>query len=220
MKKQQFIFAALFIGSNLFFACGNGNKEAEEGSETEEKGIVENVSEAASAVKGLGAIEKAMKDVEAQTNALKTKTPVTNEELKNTLPETLDGLKRRSIRVGESAALGISTADASYSSDDASKTIDVSIMDGAGESASSITGLAFYGFNIDTEEITEDRTEKTTDYKGHRAKLTESKYNDEQTSTIEWIHQKRYLMKIEGKGYTIDQVGNLMESLNLKNLPE
>jgi len=217
--KKQILIASLLLSSSLFFACGNSNKSNEDG-ETEEPGVIESLSNAGEAVKSLSGLEKAMKDVEAQTNALKGKTPVNNDDLKNLLPETLDGLKRKSIRVGESSALGISSADATYENEDGSKTLDVSIMDGAGEAASAITGLAFYGFNTDSEEISDDRTEKTTDYKGQRAKLTESKYNEEQTSTIEWIHKKRYLMKLEGKGYTLDQVGNLMENLALSNLPE
>ncbi|WP_156306665.1 hypothetical protein [Sphingobacterium endophyticum] len=220
--KKQFLFASIILSSTLFFACGNNNNSSEsnDAEETDEKSVIENLSDAGDAVKGLSGLEKAMKDVETQTNALKAKSPVTNDELKNVLPESLDGLKRKSIRVGDSASLGISTANASYENEDGSKTLDISIMDGAGEAASAITGLAFYGFNTDSEEISDDRTEKTTEFKGQRAKLTESKYNEELTSTIEWIQKKRYLMKIEGKTYTIDQLGNLMDKLNLDKLPE
>jgi hypothetical protein len=217
--KKQLLIPTLLIGCSLFFACGSSTKNTDE-SEAEEPGVVENISNVGEAVKGLSGLEKAMKDVEAQTNALKAKTPVRNDDLKNVLPETLDGLKRISIRVGENSSLGISSANATYENEDGSKTLDISIMDGAGEAASALTGLAFYGYNTDSEEITENTKERTTDFKGQRAKLTEEKYEDEITSKIEWIHKKRYLMSMEGKGYTIDQVGDLMDKIGTGNLPE
>lgn len=217
--KKQFLFASLVLGCSLFVACGGSSKSEEEG-DSEDTGIIENISNAGEAIKGLNGLEKAMKDIEAQMNALKEKTPVSNDELKKVLPETLEGLKRTSINLGESASIGVSSANATYQNDDASKTIEISILDGAGEAASSITGLAFYGFNQDSERITDDMTEKTMEYKGQRAKLTESKFNDRQTSTIEWLHKKRYLMKVEGEGYSIDEVGKIMDNLALGNLPE
>ncbi|WP_312698040.1 hypothetical protein [Sphingobacterium mizutaii] len=217
--KKQFLFASLVLGCSLFVACGGSSKSEEEG-DSEDTGIIENISNAGEAIKGLNGLEKAMKDIEAQMNALKEKTPVSNDELKKVLPETLEGLKRNSINLGESASIGVSSANATYQNEDASKTIEISILDGAGEAASSITGLAFYGFNKDSERITDDMTEKTMEYKGQRAKLTESKFNDRQTSTIEWLHKKRYLMKVEGEGYSMDEVGKIMDNLALGNLPE
>ncbi len=217
--KKQFLFASLVLGCSLFVACGGSSKSEEEG-DSEDTGIIENISNAGKAIKGLNGLEKAMKDIEAQMNALKEKTPVSNDELKKVLPETLEGLKRTSINLGESASIGVSSANATYQNEDASKTIEISILDGAGEAASSITGLAFYGFNQDSERITDDMTEKTMEYKSQRAKLTESKFNDRQTSTIEWLHKKRYLMKVEGEGYSIDEVGKIMDNLALGNLPE
>jgi len=217
--KKHFLFATLILSGSLFISCGNSNKSTEEG-ETEDTGIIEKISGTADAVKGLSALEETMKDIQAQTDALKTKTPLSNDELKKILPEELDGLKRKSIRLGESASLGVSSADASYSNEDKSKTIDISIMDGAGESASSIAALAFMGYNVDSEEINENRTEKTTDFKGQRAKLTESQDHGEQNAKIEWIQKKRYLMKLEGKGYSIDQLGSVMENLALGGLKE
>lgn len=217
--KKQFLFASLVLGCSLFVACGGSSKSEEEG-DSEDTGIIENISNAGEAIKGLNGLEKAMKDIEAQMNALKEKTPVSNDELKKVLPETLEGLKRTSINLGESASIGVSSANATYQNEDASKTIEISILDGAGEAASSITGLAFYGFNQDSERITDDMTEKTMEYKGQRAKLTESKFNDRQTSTIEWLHKKRYLMKVEGEGYSMDEVGKIMDNLALGNLPE
>lgn len=217
--KKQFLLASLVLGCSLFVACGGSSKSEEEG-DSEDTGIIENISNAGEAIKGLNGLEKAMKDIEAQMNALKEKTPVSNDELKKVLPETLEGLKRTSINLGESASIGVSSANATYQNEDASKTIEISILDGAGEAASSITGLAFYGFNQDSERITDDMTEKTMEYKGQRAKLTESKFNDRQTSTIEWLHKKRYLMKVEGEGYSIDEVGKIMDNLALGNFPE
>lgn len=217
--KKQYLVASLLLGCSLFIACGNSNNSSEEG-ETEEKGALEKLSDAGNAIQSLSGMEKAMKEVEKHTTALKTKTPVNNDELKKVFPESLDGLKRTSISVGEMNVMNIATASADYANEDNSKTININIMDGAGEEASSLTALAFYGYNMDSEKITEDSSQKTTEYKGHRAKLTESKYNDETSSTIEWIHKNRYLMKIEGEGFTIDQVGNFMDKLDLGKLPD
>ena len=217
--KKQFFMASLVLGCSLFVACGSSNNSEEEG-DSEDTGVIENLSNAGEAIKGLSGLEKAMKDIEVQMNALKEKTPVSNDELKKVLPETLEGLKRTSINIGESASIGISSANATYQDEGATKTIEVSILDGAGEAASSITGLAFYGFNQDSERITDDMTEKTMEYKGQRAKLTEEKYYGKQTSKIEWLHKKRYLMKVQGEGYSIDEVGKIMDNLALGNLPE
>ena len=215
--KKTLIYPAILLSCAITFSCGNSNKESKD-TEQEESQSEESVSEPIGAIKSLTALESKMKDIEKHMNELKSKTPLSNDILKQAIPESIFDLKRKSLEVGGASSMGLSNAEADYENADGTKTIELTITDGAGEAASAFISLAMMGYAADSEKTDDEGYEKTQEYKGHRAKLSEYTYDGTKESTIEWVYSNRFLVKLNGKGYSIEELGKAMESLNLSVL--
>ncbi|ERJ60105.1 hypothetical protein [Sphingobacterium paucimobilis] len=216
MKIKNVMLASL-IGAGLMYSCGN-NDAKEQDAQNNEKGVLEQIGESAEAIKGLSKLEEYTKELESRMNELKAMSPISNDVFKKVLPDTFQGLKRTSLQVGEMSALNLASGKAEYENEDQSKTIVVDIMDGAGEGGASIVSLMFMGMMNDKEEITETGFEKTMDINGTKTMVKE--YSDQGTkdSEIQWIHNKRFVVKLEGRGYSLDELTTAFKGLDLTAL--
>lgn len=100
-------------------------------------------SEMVSTAKNYSTINSSIGDMTKNIEKLKVMTPLSNEELKAALPETMAGLKRTELSVGDNAMMQISSAEAKYSEEN--KRIKLEIMDGAGETASAMVSILMMG---------------------------------------------------------------------------
>lgn len=211
------ILTAAVVSVVLTYGCGGGNAEKNQDG-TAEKSVIGQMTESAGALKELSKLEQYGKDIEQRMNVLKALTPVSNEVLKAVLPETLVDMKRKSLRVGEMSAMGVASASAEYENADDTKSLDINIIDGAGESGSGMASLMFLGFTTEREEITENGFEKTTEINGKRALVKEETDNGEVDSEIKWIHDERFIIELKADGYTLDELTQLFKNLDLSAL--
>eukprot|EP01132_Coremiostelium_polycephalum_P009868 gene9868-12102_t len=93
----------------LMLSCGNAKKE-EKSDQSSGGGIVEGVS-------NLNKMAKSADKMKDLSEALKKLTPLTNDELKAVIPETLNGLKRKSFSAGGYGMAGMSAIQAEYGDD-------------------------------------------------------------------------------------------------------
>lgn len=214
MNRTKVILAAL-LGVGILSSCGSSTKQQET---VEDKGALEQVSESVGALKNLSKLEEYSKELESQINTLKAQTPVSNDVLKSVLPETFEGLKRTSLKVGEMSALNFASAKAEYKNEDGSKRIDVDVMDGAGEGASSIVSLVFMGLHADKEEVMETGFEKTMDIDGMRVAVKENTDEGIKDSEIKWVYNKRFVIELEGDGYSLDELIAIFKKMDLSSL--
>ena len=211
------ILTAAVLSVVLTYGCGDGNAEKNQDG-TAEKSVIGQMTESAGALKELSKLEQYGKDIEQRMNVLKALTPVSNEVLKAVLPENLVDMKRKSLRVGEMSAMGVASASAEYENADDTKSLDINIIDGAGESGSGMASLMFFGFTTEREEITENGFEKTTEINGKRALVKEETDNGEVDSEIKWIHDERFIIELKADGYTLDELTQLFKNLDLSAL--
>lgn len=211
------ILTAAVVSVVLTYGCGGGNAEKNQDG-TAEKSVIGQMTESAGTLKELSKLEQYGKDIEQRMNVLKALTPVSNEVLKAVLPENLVDMKRKSLRVGEMSAMGVASASAEYENADDTKSLDINIIDGAGESGSGMASLMFLGFTTEREEITENGFEKTTEINGKRALVKEEIYNGEVDSEIKWIHDERFIIELKADGYTLDELTQLFKNLDLSAL--
>ena len=116
------------------------------------------------------------------------------------------------------SAMGVASASAEYENADDTKSLDINIIDGAGESGSGMASLMFFGFTTEREEITENGFEKTTEINGKRALVKEETDNGEVDSEIKWIHDERFIIELKADGYTLDELTQLFKNLDLSAL--
>lgn len=207
MKRILIAGAAL-----LLFSCSSNEKKEEKAAESSSGGgIIENVGNLS---KMSGAADK----MEELGKKLKGLTPLTNAELKAVVPETLNGLKRKSFSAGGAAVSGVSTIEAEYGVDDNSKTIKVMIMDGAGETGSAVISLLSMTLSMDTESEADGKVTKTTEINGVRTQTEDSKSEQSANSSIKFLYKDRYSVSLDGNGYSLSELESFKKALDLSAL--
>jgi len=203
MKKLVILCAVLALT-----ACKKEAKEEKPGLGS----VIEGVS-------NLNKMSKSMDKVQENIEELKATTPATNDELKSAIPETLLGMKRTEITVGSMSSMGLSSADAKYSSENGDKRISINIADGAGEAGSSIVSLFMLTLNADMEKTTEDGFEKTAEINGTKAFVSQNNGEDYVDSEIKYIVKGRYMINASGDGFTVEELAKALAEINLSKLP-
>ena len=203
-------FIGMIIGGMLI-SCG-GNKSSE-GDDSDSMSI----SEAVGGLKNLNKAGDAAKDWEKIQERLAAEAPLSNDEIKAMFPETLAGMKRNSFTVGESQMMGMNSGQATYANDDG-KSVELSIMDGAGETGASMVAMYAITLAMDTEQQTESGYTKTAKFNGNRATIAESTYDDWVNSEITTLVENRYIVALKGSGVSFKELEKVYNELNLKSL--
>lgn len=197
------------IAGMAFFMLSCGNSKTEENS-TESSSVLDKVS-------NLSKVADHADKMEELTNKLKGLTPLTNDELKAAVPETLNGLKRKSFNAGGLSAVGgLSSIDAEYGDDN--KYVKVGIMDGAGETGSAMVSLLSLSLSMDTESENADTKTKTTEINGIRTLTEDTKRDESVSSSIKFLYKDRYSISLDGTGYTLKELEAFMQGLNTSAL--
>lgn len=192
----------------LMLSCSNEKKEENNGG---------GISEAINNVSNLNKMAKSADKLEELSGKLKAMTPLTNDELKAVVPETLNGLKRKSFTAGGYAAVsGMSSIEAEYGDD--VKTVKVSVMDGAGEAGSAIVSLMAMTLAMDTESESNGTKTKTAEVNGIRSVTEETKSESSVSSSIKYLYKDRYSISLDGTGYSLEELEGFMKNLNTSSL--
>ena len=174
-------------------------------------------------VEGFNNISKAgdaLKENEKQLEALKTMTPVSNEVLKEVLAEQVGKLKRNRFNAGDASMMGLTTADAKYGDEVTGKEIEVSIMDGAGETGSSIISLTIMALSMNVETINDTETKKTETIQGFKCLTEEDENPDNISSSITFIYKERFQVALKGNRITLDELKSFLKDLDLSKLEQ
>lgn len=216
--KRQFKVLPILLGVGILVAsCGNS--KSGDGAESDKEQST-GISDVVKSVSNLDNLNDGAKKLEELQAKLKSEKPLSSDELKAFLPESLDGLKRTSYSAGSVYGAGVISGEATYTADP-QKDIKVSVLDGAGETASAIVGLAQMGFMMDSEKITDNETEKTGEFEGKRAKTTDTKGVEgsvSKSSEISYLEKERYLITVRGNGYSLDELKGFLGKLNVSAL--
>lgn len=197
------------IAGMAFFMLSCGNSKTEEKS-SELSSVFDKVS-------NLSKVADHADKVEELTNKLKGLTPLTNDELKVVVPETINGLKRKSFSAGGLSAVGgLSSINADYGDDN--RYIKVEVMDGAGETGSAMISLLSLSLSMNSESETNETKTKTTEVNGIRSITEDTKIDNDLNSSIKFIYKDRYSISLNGTGYSLKELEAFMKELNLNAL--
>ncbi|WP_130735429.1 hypothetical protein [Flavobacterium sp. J27] len=203
MKKTIVLLAMLAI-----VACKNNEEK------NEEPGIMD-------AVEGINNMSKAgdaLEDFEKQVEELKKLTPVSNDVLKEVLTEELGGLKRTNFNAGNASMMGLTSAEAKYTDEETGKEVEVSIMDGAGETGSSVISLTVMALAMNVESINNTETKKTETINGIKCLTEEDEDPDHVRSSITFIYKERYQVALKGTNITLDELKSYLKKVDLSKL--
>lgn len=169
------------------------------------------------AVKNTGKMAASIDDIQKNADNLRAMTPLNNDELKAIIPETLLGLKRSEITVGNMSAMSVSSAEAKYG--DGTKSVSINVMDGAGEAGSGIISILSMSLSADMEKTTDDGFEKTMKIGNSKALVTQRANNGVPSSDIKTILKNRYMVDISGEGFTVDELTKALSEIGTNKLP-
>ncbi|TDS12876.1 hypothetical protein [Sphingobacterium paludis] len=159
-----------------------------------------------------------MEEVQAK---LKNITKLTNEELKAFFPEDLNGWRRAAYSGGNQAyGVDVASGQAVYEAPD-DKELMLTLTDGAGETGAAVVSLMAMSLTMDAEKDSEYEVTKNKDVQGYRASTRETKPQQEGSvvdSDITFVYKDRYLVKLEGDGFKLDELKDIVGKLNLSVL--
>lgn len=159
---------------------------------------------------------KEMKDVQKDIERLQQTKPMTNEDLKEWLPDELHGMKRISYKAGHMGVLQIASIEAVYANEDKSKKFKIEVIDGAGQmGASATTGMRML-FSQDFEEESENKIRRTTERGG--VKVIEEYRNASNSSSIEFMQDDRFFIKGTGTNMDLDETWDNLEDMDADKL--
>ena len=189
----------------LLVACSKEEKVKEE--------KTGGLSDLVSTAKNYGKVSSSMQDVTKNMESLKNIQPLTNDELKAALPETILGLKRKELSVGDNSMMNLSTTEGKYANDE-NKRIKVEIIDGAGETGSAMVSIMIMGLNVNKEKTTESGFEKSTEINGVKSIVSEDKNGDKIQSKIQTVLKNRYLVTLSADGFSYEELKTALDKLN------
>jgi len=216
----RFLAALTLLG--LIASCGD---------ETMEEKINRRLSEAVQEATGAAAdidldslgeeLNRAVSDLELDSIKLGSLSDVEVigfRELKPLMPETIAGLARTK-HIGETQKmLGIkfSQAEATYGEGD--RRVEAKLIDsgGAGVLLRMFAGIT--GLEVDKE--TEDGSERTLELDGHKAYEKSSARNGITTSSLSVLVHGRFVVQLEGRGVTAEQLTAGFRDFDTGALPE
>lgn len=199
MKKiLLFVFAALF----MFTACNN-NKKPGDTTITSDDGK-EKVTFNANDMKD------AAEDMTKKKDELTKLTPLTLEQLKALVPETLMGAKRTNYEA--TSAMGTGSVEANYELND-STSVRLNIIDCAGSAGAGIYSLQFFGL-MNIEQDSDEEYTKSVDFNGGKAYERCDKISNECTFTF--FSGDRFLVSLEADNVGAAALKQAAGSLNIK----
>jgi len=202
MTKKMLVLA-LITGSFIIYSCGEKKTDTPH-NESSNKNDLENFADK-------------MKEVSETFNEGKKVTPIDFRELKALLPENLGNLKRTNIEGEKTSAMGInvSNANADYSDQEGTQSIDLKITDMG--SISGLSGLAAYGwYMVDIDKENETGYEKTITYKGNKGY---EKYDNEgKYGELSIFVAKRFVVEANGNGVTMDMMKAAVDMIDIGKL--
>jgi len=197
--KQFLLFSLFFL---IFIAACNNNKEA---GSSDLKGD-STITESPVAEK----MQNAAEDMEKKKEELSKLKPLTMDELKALLPETLMGTARTSFDVNSSMGAGLATAE--YTLTD-STSVSLSIYDCAGSAGAGIYSLQFLGM-MNMQQESDDEYTKTVEFNGANAFEHCDKTSNDCTFT--YFAGGRYLVTLEGDNVGAETLKQAARALNIK----
>ena len=197
--KRFFLISLIFL--IIATACNNNKKADSSGVNGDSTTI-----ESPEAKK----MQNAAEDMEKKKDELSKLKPLTMDELKALLPETLMGSARTSFDVNSSMGAGLGSAE--YSLTD-STNVSLSIYDCAGSAGAGIYSLQFLGM-MNMQQESDDEYTKTVEFNGANA----FEHCDKTTNdcTFTYFAGGRYLVTLEGRNVGADALKQAARALNIK----
>jgi hypothetical protein len=196
MKKAS----SLILAAVLLLAACNNNKPKTATITTDDGKVTFDANK----------MQSAAEDMEKQKKELEKLSPLTIDQLKAMIPETLMGAKRTNFQASTTMGAGLATGE--YQIND-STNVKLNIYDCAGTAGAGIYSLQYLGM-MNIQQESDDEYTKTVDFNGGKAYEHCNKSSNE--CTITYFSGGRFLVTLEGDHVGADALKDAAKGLNIK----
>lgn len=187
----------------------------------------EKLKQAKQGISDVTTIAETARNAKADIENLKNATPLTNEELKEWLPESLAGWNRTSFGVGKTGYMNVASIEGGFTNEFERETetgevesikqkFSISVMDGAGPTGSvMIAGLGMAG-KMEMEEENEYKHAMGIEVNGIQARQTFHKKRHE--TGLQFVYGKRFGVMVNGVKMNPEETWAMLEKLDLEKL--
>jgi hypothetical protein len=195
--------SSLLLAGIIFLAACNSDKKSGETTITSDDGKEKVTID-------VNQMQQAADAMEKKKEELTKLTPLTTDQLKALLPESLMGGKRTEYNV--TSAMGASVGTADYQVND-SVNVTLTVYDCAGSGGAGIYSMQYLAM-MNMEQESEEEYTKTVEFKGGKAfEHCEKATND---CTFTFFAGERFLVTLQGDHTGADALKQAAGSLNLK----
>ncbi|MGB4811944.1 MAG: hypothetical protein WBP13_05635 [Methylophilaceae bacterium] len=182
--------------------CGNNKEEGATKESTSTGGVVSGIGDVVSGVGKLNDVANASEAMTKHMEELKKMSPITNEQLKSALPDSLGGIARTSFEVTNNG-MGLQTASAKFEKD--ANHYEVQVYDGAGEMGSAMFGMASLAAMMGTESESQTGYTKPFSIGDNKGSEKQDKTNaDNISNEITLAVANRFVLIASSKGLDMD----------------
>jgi len=178
--------------------------------------VSKKIKETKQQVKNTNNAVKEMENWQEDIEELQQMEPLTNAELKEWLPDEVNGMKRISFKAGTMGVIQISSIEATYANEDKTKKFKIEIIDGAGQMGAATTAGMRLMFSQEFEEEDENKIRRTAN-RGD-IKVIEEHRKRNNRSTIEYMQGNRFYIKGTGTNMDLDETWDAIEEMDPDDL--
>lgn len=189
--------------------------------------VKEKLKKAKQGVSNVTTIAEKAQEAKEDIEKLKDATPLTNEELKTWLPESLEGWQRSGFKVGTTGYMNVASIEGTYKTEEQSKTdmhdgqmiekkLTINVIDGAGPSGSMMIAGLGMASKMDMEQEDEWKHTQSVERNGILAQQTFHKKQKE--TALQFVYNKRFGVMINGVNLNPDETWRMVQKIDFEQL--
>ncbi|SHI55173.1 hypothetical protein [Pseudozobellia thermophila] len=203
MKDIKKLVAGLLVLSSMSACMG----------ETKEK-----LKKAKEGVSNSATLVNQARKFEDDVEKLKNAEPLTATQLKEWLPEKIDGLNRTGFKTGQAGMYNVKSIEGTFKDDGGKKKLRVNVVDGAGPTGSIMAASYSVANNMEMEEEDENKHKKNIEVDGIKARQTYWKKTNK--TMLSFTYNGRFLVTVNATGLDPEETWELVDRLNLDDLAD
>lgn len=201
------------LAVGMLVSCNNANNTSNTVADRDFKDSIEDKVNAA-----IQDAQNAVSDLKVDVSHLTSANAIARETLQQVFPSSLGGITRAVLEVDDASEVNFSKIKSDYEQAGNPKSIHLKITDGAGNKGSRELSEAIREIQSGRAKTERDEYEKSATILGHNAWVKEKTAANDKEAEIKLIHADRYLIEIEGDGFSLAELTDILKEIDLSSL--
>jgi len=178
--------------------------------------VKEKLKKAKQGVSNVTTIAEKAQEAKEEIENLRGTLPLTNEELKEWLPESINAFERTGFKVGAAGYANVTSIEGTYKRKAEEQKLTVNVIDGAGPAGSMMIAGLGMAAKMNMEQEDERKHIKAVEVNGIRAQQTFHKTRNE--TALQFVVDKRFGVMINAVNMNPAETWSIIKELNLEEL--